>query len=148
MSDDSHFEFYDLWKTVPFTAWHTAEMDSAQKVNIETTNEILFLKNAYRSLSRALIHFFLPDYIVFQLLQLVLHRVKYCSVELRRISVAKRGPVLLLRRHYAVTRILANENGTQLSLKAVLPLAERIETASDHCSKTGPRVHLISPWHP
>ena len=41
-------------KMVPFTAWHTAEMDSAQKMHIETTNEELFLKNAYRSLSRAI----------------------------------------------------------------------------------------------
>ena len=41
-------------KMVLFTAWHTAEMDSAQKMYIETTNEILFLKNAYRSLSRAI----------------------------------------------------------------------------------------------
>ena len=30
--------------------------------------------------------------------------------------------------------------GAQLSLKAALPLAERIATASDHCSKTGPRI--------
>ena len=41
-------------KMVPFTAWHTAEMDSAEKMHIETTNEVLFLKNAYRSLSRAI----------------------------------------------------------------------------------------------
>ena len=39
---------------VPFTAWHTTEMDSAQKNQIETINEVLFLKNAYRSLSRAI----------------------------------------------------------------------------------------------
>ena len=45
-------------KTVSFTAWHTAEMDSAQNFHIETTNEVLFLKNAYRSLSRALFQFF------------------------------------------------------------------------------------------
>ena len=44
-------------KTVPFTAWHTAEMDSAQKFHIVTTNEILFLKNSYRSLSRAIFQF-------------------------------------------------------------------------------------------
>ena len=41
-----------------FTAWHTAEMDSAQNFHIETTNEVLFLKNAYRSLSRAIFQFF------------------------------------------------------------------------------------------
>ena len=41
----------------PFTAWHKAEMDSAQKFHIETTNEVLFLKNAYRSLSRAIFQF-------------------------------------------------------------------------------------------
>ena len=45
-------------KTVPFTAWHMAEMDSAQKIHIEETNEVLFLKNAYRSLSRAIFQFF------------------------------------------------------------------------------------------
>ena len=44
--------------TVPFTAWHTAEIDSAQKIHIETTNEVLFLKNAYRSISRAIFQFF------------------------------------------------------------------------------------------
>ena len=45
-------------KTVSFTAWHTAEMDSAQNFHIETTNEVLFLKNAYRSLSRAIFKIF------------------------------------------------------------------------------------------
>ena len=45
-------------KTVPFTAWHTAEMDSAQNFHIETTYEVLFLKNAYGSLSRAIFRFF------------------------------------------------------------------------------------------
>ena len=58
MSNDSHFEFDDLWKMVPFTAWHTAEMDSAQKKHIETIHEVLFLKNAYRSFSRAIFQFF------------------------------------------------------------------------------------------
>ena len=48
-------------KTVTFTAWHTAEIDSAQKIYIETTNEVLFLTNAYRSFSRAVFHFW-PDY--------------------------------------------------------------------------------------
>ena len=33
-------------------------MDSAQNFHIETTNEVLFLKNAYRSLSRAIFQFF------------------------------------------------------------------------------------------
>ena len=41
-------------KTVHFTAWHMAEMDSALKNHIETINEVLFLKSAYRSLSRAI----------------------------------------------------------------------------------------------
>ena len=45
-------------KMVSFIAWHTAEMDSAQNFHIETTNEVLLLKNAYRSLSRAIFHFF------------------------------------------------------------------------------------------
>ena len=49
-------------KMVSFTAWHTAEVDSAQNFHIETTNEVLFLKNAYRSLSRAIFQFFGPDY--------------------------------------------------------------------------------------
>ena len=33
-------------------------MDSAQNFHIETTNEVLFLKNAYMSLSRAIFQFF------------------------------------------------------------------------------------------
>ena len=45
-------------KTVSFTAWHTEDMDSAQNFHIETKNEVLFLKNAYRSLFRAIFHFF------------------------------------------------------------------------------------------
>ena len=45
-------------KTVPLTAWHTTEMDSAQNFHTETINEVLFLKNAYRSLSRAIFQFF------------------------------------------------------------------------------------------
>ena len=44
-------------KTGSFTAWHTAEMDSEQNFHIETINEVLFLKNAYRSLSRAIFQF-------------------------------------------------------------------------------------------
>ena len=54
----------DIWifticgKRVPFTAWHTAEMDSAQKNHIETTNEVLFLNTACRSLSRAIFQWF------------------------------------------------------------------------------------------
>ena len=45
-------------KTVPLTAWHTAEMDSAWKIHIETTREVLFLKKAYRSLARAIFQCF------------------------------------------------------------------------------------------
>ena len=45
-------------KTVPFTAWHTAELDSAKKILIETTNEVIFLKSAYMSLSRAIFIYF------------------------------------------------------------------------------------------
>ena len=44
--------------TMSLTAWHTAEMDSAQKIPIESIYEVLFLKNAYRSLSRAIFQFF------------------------------------------------------------------------------------------
>ena len=47
---------------MPLTAWHTAEMDSAQKMHIETINGVLFLKNAYMSLSRAIFQFYCPDY--------------------------------------------------------------------------------------
>ena len=45
-------------KTVSFTAWHTAEMDSAQNFHIVTTYEVLFLKNAYSTLSRAIFRIF------------------------------------------------------------------------------------------
>ena len=45
-------------KTVSFTAWHTPEMDSARNLYIEPINEILFLKNAYRSLFRAIFQYF------------------------------------------------------------------------------------------
>ena len=44
-------------KTVSLTAWHTAKMDSAEKIHIEPINEVLFLKNAYRSLFRAIFQF-------------------------------------------------------------------------------------------
>ena len=52
------FNFTICGKTMPFTAWHTAEMDSAQKVHIEIINEVLFPQNAYRSLSRAIFQIF------------------------------------------------------------------------------------------
>ena len=55
-------------KTVSFTAWHTAEMDSAQKFHIETINEVLFLKNAYRSFSRAIFQFFVLTICLFFIL--------------------------------------------------------------------------------
>ena len=45
-------------KTVPLTAWHRAEMDSAQKIHIKPIDEVLFLKNAYRSLSGAIFQLF------------------------------------------------------------------------------------------
>ena len=45
-------------KTVPLTAWHTAEMDSAQKIHIKPIDEVLFLKNACRSLSGAIFQLF------------------------------------------------------------------------------------------
>ena len=44
-------------KTVSFITWHTTEMDSAQNFHIKTTNEVLFLKNAYRSLSSTIFQF-------------------------------------------------------------------------------------------
>ena len=52
------FNFTICGTTVSFTAWHTAEIDLAQNLHIETTNEVRFLKNAYRSLSRAMFQFF------------------------------------------------------------------------------------------
>ena len=36
----------------------TAEMHSAQKIHIETTNKVLFLKNAYRALSKVVFQLF------------------------------------------------------------------------------------------
>ena len=44
-------------ETVPFTDWDTAEMDSAQNFRTKTMNDVLFLKNAYGSLSRAIFQF-------------------------------------------------------------------------------------------
>ena len=44
-------------KMVSLTAWNTTEMDLAQNFYIETTNKVLFVKNAYRSLSRAIFQF-------------------------------------------------------------------------------------------
>ena len=58
MSDDGHFEFYDLWENGVIYSLAYVEMDSAQNFYIEITNELLFLKNAYRSLSRAIFQFF------------------------------------------------------------------------------------------
>ena len=54
----------------------------------------------------------------------------------RACLLLQKGPVLLLR-HDAVARI--QPMGVQLSLKAVLTLAGILATASDRCSKTGPR---------
>ena len=39
-------DFTICGKTVPLTAWHTADVDSAEKNHIETINEVLFLKSA------------------------------------------------------------------------------------------------------
>ena len=39
-------------ETMTFTAWHTADLDSAPKNYTETIHKVLFLKNAYRTLSR------------------------------------------------------------------------------------------------
>jgi len=52
----SHFVFIVYAKTVMFTTCYTAEMDSAQN-HIETTLEVLFLKNAYCILSMLFIYF-------------------------------------------------------------------------------------------
>lgn len=50
----SHFVFIVYAKTVMFTTCYMAEMDSAPKNHIETILEVLFLKNAYCILSRAI----------------------------------------------------------------------------------------------
>jgi len=50
----SHFVFIVYAKTVMLTTCYTAEMDSAPKNHIETTLEVIFLKNAYCILSMAI----------------------------------------------------------------------------------------------
>ena len=68
-------------KTVSFTAWHTAEMDS-QNFHIETTNEVLFLKNAYRSLFGAIFQFFVLTSKRYYL-DIIFHCVKFGSIQLQ-----------------------------------------------------------------
>ena len=58
MFDDGHYGFYDLWGNVSITAWHTSEIDSAHKNSYRSNNEVLFLKNAYMSLSGAIFQYF------------------------------------------------------------------------------------------
>ena len=58
MSDDSHFEFYDLSENGAIYSLAYGKNGFSTKINIETKNEVLFLKNAYRSLSRAIFRFF------------------------------------------------------------------------------------------
>ena len=67
-------------KTVSSRAWHTAEMDSAQNIHIETTNEVLFLKNAYGSLFRAIFQFFV--------LTIYICMSEWASYQIRTIVVA------------------------------------------------------------
>ena len=57
MSDDGHFEFYDLWENGVIYSLAYGRNGFNTKFHIETTNEVLFLKNAYRSLSRAIFQF-------------------------------------------------------------------------------------------
>ena len=66
----ANLNFMICGKMVSFTAWHTAEMDSAQTFHIESTNEVLFLKNAYRSLSRAIFQFFVLTIITHSLISI------------------------------------------------------------------------------
>ena len=55
MSDGSHFEFYDLWEnSAIYSLAYGRNGFSTKKIHVETTNEVLFLKNAYRSLSMAI----------------------------------------------------------------------------------------------
>ena len=49
-----------------------------------------------------------------------------------RVGCVTHDPVLLLRLKFQLM-------GAQVSLKATLPLAERLATAPDLCNKTGPR---------
>ena len=58
MSDDSHFEFYDLWGNGAIYSLAYGRNGFSTKIHIETINERLFPKNAYRSLSRAVFQFF------------------------------------------------------------------------------------------
>ena len=51
MSYDGHFEFYDLWE-------NGVIYSLAYGRNGFITNEVIFLKNAYRCLSRAIFQFF------------------------------------------------------------------------------------------
>ena len=58
MSDDGHFEFYNLWENgIIYSLAYGRNGVSTKNFHIETTNEVLFLKNAYRSLSRAIFQF-------------------------------------------------------------------------------------------
>ena len=58
MSDDGHFEFYDLWENGVIYSLTYGRNGFSAKFHIETINKVLFLKNAYRSLSRAIFQFF------------------------------------------------------------------------------------------
>ena len=58
MSDDGHFEFSDLWENGVIYSLAYGRNGFSTNFHIKTTNEVLFLKNAYRSLFRAIFQFF------------------------------------------------------------------------------------------
>ena len=48
MSDDSHFDFYDVWKNGAIYSLAYGRNGFSTKIDIETINEVLFLTYAYR----------------------------------------------------------------------------------------------------
>ena len=58
MSDDGHFEFYDLWENGATYSLAYGRNGFSTKIHIEPIDEVLFLKNAYRSLSGAIFQLF------------------------------------------------------------------------------------------
>ena len=59
MSNDRHFEFYDLSENgAIYSLAYGRSGFSTKKIHIEIIEELPFLKNAYRSLSGAIFHFF------------------------------------------------------------------------------------------
>ena len=66
MSDDGHFEFYDLYENDVTYSLAYGRIGLSTKIHIEPTNEVILLKNAYKSLSRAIFQFFVLTIMVNQ----------------------------------------------------------------------------------